>query len=93
MALVTAWAMMASEEHANADNHDYKDHPFVLVGKACGNIRAGMHHRHSGGDGNQDALDVLLTAVRAAGVPLEQLGQTDPGFERWTRSTVTEIET
>jgi hypothetical protein len=84
--------ILGTSEHANPNAHDYKDHPFVLVGKACGSVRAGMHHRHSGGDGNEDAPDVLLTAVRAAGVPLEQLGQTDSGFERWTRDTVTEIE-
>jgi hypothetical protein len=83
--------ILGTSEHANPNAHDYQDHPFVLVGKACGNIRAGMHHRHPGG--NQDAPNVLLTAVRAAGVPLEQLGQTDAGFERWTRDTVTEIET
>jgi hypothetical protein len=85
--------ILGTSEHANANAHNYKDHPFVLVGKACGNIRAGMHHRHQGGDSNQDAPDVMLTAVRAAGVPLEQLGQTDSGFERWTRDTVSEIET
>jgi hypothetical protein len=27
------------------------------------------------------------------GVPLVELGQTDSGFERWTRDTVSEIET
>jgi len=85
--------ILGTSEHANPNSHNYKDHPFVLVGKACGNIRAGMHHRHPGGDGNEDAPDVLLTAVRAAGVPLQQLGQTDAGFERWTSDTVTEIET
>jgi hypothetical protein len=85
--------ILGTSEHANANSHNYKDHPFVLVGKACGNIRAGMHHRHAGEGSNEDAPDVLLTAVRAAGVPLEQLGQTDSGFERWTRDTVTEIET
>lgn len=85
--------ILGTSEHANPNAHNYRDHPFVLVGKACGNIRAGMHHRHPGGDGNQDAPDVLLTAVRAAGVPLAQLGQTDAGFERWTSDTVTEIET
>lgn len=66
--------ILGTSEHANPNVRNYQDHPFVLVGKACGNIRAGMHHRHPGGDGNQDAPDVLLTAVRAAGVPLEQLG-------------------
>jgi hypothetical protein len=84
--------ILGTSEHANADNHNYTDHPFVLVGKACGNIRAGMHHRNAD-DGNQDAPEVLLTAVRAAGVPLEELGQNEAGFERWTRNTVTEIET
>jgi len=83
--------ILGTSEHANPNSHNYKDHPLVLVGKACGNIRAGMHHRDLNIKGY--APDVLLTAVRAAGVPLEQLGQTDAGFERWTRDTVTEIET
>lgn len=85
--------ILGTSEHANPNSHNFKDHPFVLVGKACGNIRAGMHHRHPGGESNSDAPDVLLTAVRAVGVPLEQLGQTDAGFERWTRNTVSQIET
>jgi hypothetical protein len=85
--------ILGTSEHANPNSHNYKDHPFVLVGKACGNIRAGTHHRHPGGTSNSDAPDVLLTAVRAVGVPLEQLGQTDSGFQRWTRDTVSEIET
>jgi hypothetical protein len=85
--------ILGTSEHANANSYNFKDHPFVLVGKACGNIRAGMHQRHACGDSNEDAPDVVLTAVRAAGVPLQQLGQTDAGFERWTRDTVTEIET
>ncbi len=84
--------ILGTSEHANPNLHDYKDHPFVLVGKACGNIRAGMHHRHTSSGNNQDAPDVLLTAVRAAGVPLQRLGQEDAGFERWSENTVSAIE-
>ena len=73
--------ILGTSEHANPQNHRFDDHPFALVGKAGGAIRAGIHWEHpnpeetfGGGNGNTDGARVLLTAVRAVGVPLEQLG-------------------
>jgi hypothetical protein len=67
--------ILGTSEHANAGAHNYKDHPFLLVGKAGGRIAAGTHYRDPDPDGNSNAPKVLLTAVRAVGVEREQLGQ------------------
>jgi hypothetical protein len=67
--------ILGTSEHANANQHNWTDHPFFLVGKAGGRIRAGQHYRHPNPGSNYDAPRVLLTAVRAVGVPLERLGQ------------------
>lgn len=66
--------ILGTSEHANANRHDYRDHPFLLVGKAGGALRAGQHFRHPSPGDNFAAPDVLLTAVRAVGVELEGLG-------------------
>ena len=67
--------ILGTSEHATAGNHDYTDHPFLLVGKAGGGFAAGIHHRDPNPDANANAPKVLLTAVRAVGVQLESLGQ------------------
>ncbi len=69
--------MLATSEHANADKHDWRDHPFLLVGKAGGTIASGQHWRHPDPAGNSAAPEVLLTAVRAVGVQVQALGQAD----------------
>jgi len=91
--------ILATSEHANANSHDYRDHPLLLVGRAGGAIRAGQHFRHPSPDDNLAAPDVLLTAVRAVGVPREALGmaETTDSIGNWvpsrrTSSTVSEIE-
>jgi hypothetical protein len=66
--------IFGTSEHAVAGNHDWFDHPFVLVGGAGGAIKAGTHWRHPDAS-NVDGPKVLLTAVRAVGVELEALGQ------------------
>ena len=64
--------IFGTSEHANANRHNYSDHPLVFVGKACGRIRAGQHWRGSGN--NTDAPKALLTAVRAVGVDRAYVG-------------------
>ncbi|HET6582560.1 MAG TPA: DUF1552 domain-containing protein, partial [Nannocystaceae bacterium] len=86
--------VLGTSEHAVAGNHDWVDHPFVLVGRAGGAIKAGMHYRHPD-PGNLDGPKVLLTAVRAVGVDLAELGQ--PGGEngvahRRVSETIGELE-
>lgn len=85
--------ILGTSEHATAGNHDYRDHPFLLVGKAGGAIRAGMHHRDPNPGSNTNAPKVLLTAVRAVGVDVARLGQADSSGPRRVDSTITEIET
>lgn len=70
--------ILGTSEHANAGKHNYKDHPFLLLGKGGGRLRAGQHHRDPDPKGNLNAPRVLLTAVRAAGVPVTRLGQQTP---------------
>lgn len=82
--------ILGTSEHANAGNHDYRDHPLVLVGKAGGRLRAGLHYRHAAPDSNLDAPKVLMTAVRAVGVTPSTLGQAD-GEGRQTRDLVPEL--
>ncbi len=83
--------ILGTSEHASARSHDYKDHPFLLVGKAGGRIKAGLHHRDADPEKNESAPRVLLTAVRAVGVPCKALGQDFEG--RRTTESVAAIET
>lgn len=82
--------ILATSEHANAGSHNYSDHPYLLVGKAGGGIRAGQHWRHPS-SGNRDAPRVLLTAVRAVGVEAAQIGQEDSDAARVATSPISEL--
>ncbi len=82
--------VLGTSEHAVAGNHNYTDHPFLLLGGASGRIQAGKHHRIEGS--NRDAPKVLLTAVRAAGVDQAQLGQVGQA-DRVATESISEIET
>jgi hypothetical protein len=72
--------ILGTSEHANAGKHDYTDHPFLLVGKAGGALRAGRHVRDPDPAKNRNAPRVLLTALKAVGIPVERIGQ-DAGGE------------
>jgi hypothetical protein len=63
--------IFGTSEHANAGNHDWEDHPLLLVGKAGGKIKAGSHYRGSG----DNAPKVMFSAVKAVGVQVTKLGQ------------------
>lgn len=63
--------IFATSEHADAGNHDYEDHPLLLVGKAGGRIKSGVHVRGSG----TNAPRVMFSAVKAVGVQVARLGQ------------------
>jgi hypothetical protein len=86
--------ILGTSEHANAGKHNYTDHPFLLVGKAGGAIRGGLHHRDPDPKGNFNAPRVLLTAARAVGVPVAKLGQEPTHGEgsRVAAETLGEIE-
>jgi hypothetical protein len=64
--------VIGTSEHANGGAHDWRDHPFLFLGRAGGKFKAGQHLR---GPLASDAPRVLLTAVRAVGVNAPKLGQ------------------
>jgi hypothetical protein len=82
--------IVGTSEHANAGSHNYKDHPFVLVGKAGGGIKSGIHYRDSNGS-NQNAPRVLLSAARAVGLDIDQLGQAKSDANRVADQVITEL--
>lgn len=83
--------ILGTSEHAVAGSHDYRDHPYLLVGKAGGGLRAGQHWRHPSPSGNRDAPRVLLTAVRAVGVEAAQLGQERSDAERVATEAISDL--
>lgn len=85
--------ILGTSEHANANRHDYKDHPIFLLGKAGGRLRAGLHHRETRANDKLSAPRVLLSAVRAVGVPLGQLGQDTKDVSRVVRDGIGALET
>ncbi len=82
---------LGTSEHANGTVHDYIDHPYLLVGKAGGGLRSGLHYRHPNLKNNFDAPKALLTAVRAVGVPAPGLGQVEK--DRWVSAPISELLT
>jgi hypothetical protein len=85
--------IVGTSEHADGGSHNYRDHPLLFLGRAGGTLRSGLHHRHPNPANNADAPQLLLTAVRAVGVELAQLGQEGGSGPRVARDSVTAIET
>jgi hypothetical protein len=83
--------ILGTSEHATAGHHNYVDHPYLFVGGAGGGIRSGMHYRHPSPDGNIDAPRCLLTAVRAVGVDVAELGQASSDGARVAREPFAEL--
>lgn len=80
--------IFGTSEHGTAGFHDWNNHPLLLVGKAGGKIKSGIHHR----DLNGLAPQVMLTAVRAVGVDVPKLGQAGGTGIRVATTTVSAIE-
>ncbi|NIR34939.1 MAG: hypothetical protein GWN73_02635, partial [Actinobacteria bacterium] len=72
-------------------SHNYTDHPYILVGGAGGGIRRGMHFRHPSAGSNSDSPRCLLTAVRAVGVDIPQLGQESSDGRRVATEPFSEV--
>ena len=82
--------ILGTSEHGKAGSHKYDDHPFVLVGKAGGGLKAGIHHRVEGS--NTDAPKVMLTALRAVDVPVAAIGDASSSSNRRVSTTLSAIE-
>jgi hypothetical protein len=83
--------IIGTSEHAVSGAHNYTDHPYILVGGAGGGIRRGMHFRHPSAGSNGDSPRCLLTAVRAVGADIPQLGQESSDGRRVATEPFSEV--
>jgi hypothetical protein len=70
--LLDSCGILASSDTAEGKEHTLKDYPILLAGRAGGKLKhPGLHYRS---DSHENASQVLLTLLRAVGVPLEDFG-------------------
>lgn len=79
-------AILACSEVSKGQLHLLDEMPIVIGGSACGMLRTGMHYRSYS---KENASKVLLSLIRAVGIPAAEFG-TD---EAWTDESLTDIET
>lgn len=88
--------ILGTSEHANGSGHNSRDMPMVLLGRAAGNVRAGMHYRDPAGpNSNANSPRVLLAACHAVGAMVPSFGHDSLGSvpERVATEPLTEILT
>ena len=72
-------------EHTEGWSHSQNDLPMLLCGKGGGRLRGNYHYRQDGGN----ATRALLTALRGAGLPINEFGH-EEGF---VTDRIAELET
>jgi hypothetical protein len=71
--LLDSCAILASSDTADGKEHTLKDYPIVVAGRARGALKhPGVHYRS---DTKESSSKVLLSLLRAAGLPLKEFGQ------------------
>ena len=83
-------SILCTSEHYDGYTHAVTDFPLLIAGLGNGRLRGGVHHRHPLADVGlyRNTSDVVLTALRGAGVDLASWG-VDSGS---TSESVTELE-
>jgi hypothetical protein len=64
--------IMGATEHDQGDIHTTNDMPVLVVGRAGGKLRGGVHYRSTTGE---NATKTHLTCLRAVGVPAASFGK------------------
>ena len=77
-------SILVGSEHAEGWSHVQDDMPLLICGKGGGRLRGNVHHRDEGGNVSR----ALLTALRGAGLPLDEFGHE----EGLTSEAITELE-
>ncbi|HLM75996.1 MAG TPA: DUF1552 domain-containing protein [Polyangiaceae bacterium] len=72
-------------EHTEGWTHSQNDLPMLLCGKGGGRLRGNYHYRDNGGNASR----ALLTALRGAGLPINEFGY-EEGF---VTNRIAELET
>jgi hypothetical protein len=71
--LLDSAVLLASTDTSEGKEHTLKDYPILVAGRAGGRLKhPGVHYRS---DSGENASKVLLTVLRAAGVPLKRFGK------------------
>ena len=65
--------ILAASDCTTPKTHGHKDFPMLVLGKAGGRIRTGLHVRGSG----ENACRVLLSLARATGAKVPEFGEAD----------------
>jgi hypothetical protein len=69
-------------ELGDSNNHDHRNMPFLLAGRAAGQLTTGRLVDYSGsatGGANQPHSKLLVSIARLMGVPIDQFGYTGLG--------------
>lgn len=77
-------SILVGSEHAEGWSHVQDDMPILICGKGGGRLRGNVHHRDEGGNVSR----ALLTALRGAGLPLDEFGHE----EGLASAAITELE-
>jgi hypothetical protein len=71
--LLDSAVILASSDTADGKEHTLEDYPIVVAGRGGGALRyPGVHHRS---DKGENTSKVLLSLLRAAGLPLRRFGE------------------
>jgi hypothetical protein len=71
--LLDSAAILASSDTADGKEHTLEDYPIVVAGRAGGRLAyPGVHYRS---DSKENSSKVLLSILRAVGVPLDEFGK------------------
>jgi hypothetical protein len=71
--LLDTSVILASSDTADGRGHTLEDYPILVAGRGGGRLKhPGVHYRS---DSGENASKVLLTVLRAAGLPLARFGQ------------------
>jgi hypothetical protein len=65
-------AVLLTTDSSLARQHALEEFPIAIAGSACGRLRTGLHYRSP--SGNESSSKVLLSLIRAMGVPQASFG-------------------
>jgi hypothetical protein len=69
--LLDSMALLATSDHGDGAAHDVEDYPVLIAGRAGGAlVHPGIHYRD-----DEHTNTVLLTLLRAMGLPLTEIGE------------------
>ncbi|MCS6912456.1 MAG: DUF1552 domain-containing protein [Myxococcales bacterium] len=69
--LLDSCSILCTTELCEGNRHNNDEFPILVAGRAGGRLRTGLHYRSPN---RENASKVLLTVLRAAGVPLTEFG-------------------